>query len=423
MKIKLKELFRKKEDDLDLDLDEEINDPDIRIETYEMTEDPQAKEELWDKIKKHQKFVHNRNAITMGLLFILLFGLGTFLFFHTGSTYLTSDRIERNDVSSTQYLEFGDYFLKYSSDGVACVDSRSNTKWSTTYSIQAPFVDVCGTTAVIADQQGMQVYVFDEEGLKGQFQTKLPIQKARVATQGVVAVILADDDVTWVNFYDASGTLIAENRTTIDDFGYPLDMALSPDGIKMAVSYMRVNGNKISTHIAFYNFGSAGQMELNNQVGELNVDDVLAPQIFFCDNSTAVAVRTDGFTVFSGSQSPKEKKTVKFDQEILSTFHDGNRIGFVFDGGDSGHKYLMKVYNTGGKNTMQKYFDLQYNSITLQKDKIVLFNEKEFAIYKLNGQKTFQGKYRKPIQNVLSIRGFRKYMVITEDSADLIRLG
>ena len=106
MKIKLKELFRKKEDDLDLDLDEELNDPDIRIETYEMTEDPQVKEELWDKIKKHQKFVHNRNAITMGLLFILLFGLGTFLFFHTGSTYLTSDRIERNDVSSTQYLEF-----------------------------------------------------------------------------------------------------------------------------------------------------------------------------------------------------------------------------------------------------------------------------------------------------------------------------
>ena len=29
MKIKLKELFRKKEDDLDLDLDEELNDPDI----------------------------------------------------------------------------------------------------------------------------------------------------------------------------------------------------------------------------------------------------------------------------------------------------------------------------------------------------------------------------------------------------------
>ena len=152
-----------------------------------MTEDPQVKEELWDKIKNIRSLYITAMRSPWDFCLSCCSGLGTFLFFHTGSTYLTSDRIERNDVSSTQYLEFGDYFLKYSSDGVACVDSKSNIKWSTTYSMQAPFVDVCGTTAVIADQQGMQVYVFDEEGLKGQFQTKLPIQKARVAMQGVVA--------------------------------------------------------------------------------------------------------------------------------------------------------------------------------------------------------------------------------------------
>ena len=423
MKLKLKKFFKKKEDEEQILFEEAQEDPDIRIETFEMTPDPQEKEDFWTKIKKHEHLVKNRNILAMGILCIVLFGLGAFLFFHTGSTYITADRVEKNDVSGTKYLEFGDYFLKYSSDGVACVDSKSQVLWSSTFSMQAPFVDVCGTTAVIADQQGTQIYVYKEDGLAGEFQTRLPIQKARVASQGVVAVILEDEEVTWVNFYDAAGTLIAENRTTIDDFGYPLDMDLSPDGLKMAVSYMRVLGNKISTHIAFYNFGSAGQTELNNQVGELDADNVLAPEIFFCDNSTAVAVRTDGFTVFSGSQAPKEKKTVSFEQEILSTFYDGNRIGFVFDGGDSGHKYQMKVYNTGGKNTMQKYFDLQYNNITLQKDKIVMFNEKEFAVYKLNGQKKFQGKYRKPIQNVLDVRGFRKYMVITEDSADLVRLG
>ena len=50
-------------------------------------------------------------------------------------------------------------------------------------------------------------------------------------------------------------------------------------------------------------------MELNNQVGELNVDDVLAPQIFFCDNSTAVAVRTDGFTgIFRQPKSSERKE-------------------------------------------------------------------------------------------------------------------
>ena len=52
-----------------------------------------------------------------------------------------------------------------------------------------------------------------------------------------------------------------------------------------------------------------------------------------------------------------------------------------------------------------------------------MFNEQEFAVYKLNGQKKFQGKYRKPIENILDVRGFRKYMVLTQDSADLIRIG
>ena len=72
---------------------------------------------------------------------------------------------------------------------------------------------------------------------------------------------------------------------------------------------------------------------------------------------------------------------------------------------------------------MQRYFDLEYDSISIQKEQIVMFNEQEFAVYKLNGQKKFQGRYRKPIENILDVRGFRKYMVLTQDSADLIRIG
>lgn len=85
-------------------------------------------------------------------------------------------------------------------------------------------------------------------------------------------------------------------------------MALSPDGIKMAVSYMRVNGNKISTHIAFYNFGSAGQMELNNQVGELNVDDVLAPQIFSVTTARQLPSAPTGLRYFPAASLRKKRK-------------------------------------------------------------------------------------------------------------------
>ena len=409
MKLKIKKILKRKTDE----------------ERQEQPVGEQVQDKLsgfWQQLQKHKHMVRSRNITVTAILFVVLFVSGAFLFFHKGSKYVTVEKIERNDIKGTEYLEFGNYFLKYSPDGVSCVNSRSEVLWSTTFTMQTPIVDICETTAVVAEQQGTQVYVFDKDGLKGQFQTLLPIEKVRVAKQGVVAAILADEEVTWINFYEATGTLIAEERTTIGDFGYPVDLDLSPDGMKLAVSFARVKNGKMSTNISFYNFDSAGQTQMNNQVSQMTCDDELVPQIIFTGNDTAIAFRTDGFTVFSGRQAPKEKKTVQFEQEIRSIFYDDSRIGFVFEAEDGEHKFQMQVYNTSGKRIMQKYFDLDYDNISLQRDRIVMFNEQEFAIYKLNGQKRFQGKYRKPIENIMDVRGLGQYMVLTQDSADLIRL-
>lgn len=375
------------------------------------------------KLMKHRHLVRSRNVRVTAILFLILFVSGTFLFFHTGSRYFTAEHVERRDINGTRYMEFGNYFLKYSPDGASCVDSHSKVRWSTTFTMQVPVADVCGTTAVVAEQQGTQVYVFDSKGLKGQFQTLLPIEKVRVARQGVVGVVLDDEEVTWINLYEPSGEMIAENRTSISDSGYPVDIALSPDGMKLGVSFVQIMEGQVDTDVVFYNFDSVGQTQANNKVSEMNCGDVMAPRIVFGDNGKAVAFRTDGFTVFSGRQAPKEKKTIKFEQEILSVFYDDIRFGFVFASAESEHKYQMQVYNMNGKKLMQKYFDLDYDSISFKKDKIVMFNEQEFAVYKLNGQKQFEGMYRKPIQDIMDVRGFRKYMIITQDSADLIRLG
>lgn len=424
MKIKLKNIFKKHTLSAGENQPEEAAaDVSKTAKTEQGFRSRERLAELWDKVRERRNLVKNRNKVFAAVMFVLLFGTGAFLFFHTGSSYITVKQVERNDINGTQYLKFGKNFLKYSADGVSCVDSNSQVLWSTTFTMQTPLVDVCGTAAVVAEQQGTQVYVFDADGLKGQFQTLMPVEKVRVAQQGVVAAVLEGEEESWVNFYEASGTLIAENRTSLDDFGYPLELDLSPDGLKLAVSYLQVLDGKMNTRIAFYHFGSAGQAQMNNLVGELDCGSEVAPELVFCDNSTAVAFRSDGFTVFSGKHAVREKKTVEFEQEVLSTFYDSSRIGFVFESDDREHKYQIQVYNLSGKRILKKNFDLDYKSISLQNDHIVLFNEQEFAVYKLNGQKKFQGKYRKPIENVLDVRGFRKYMILTGDSADLIRLG
>lgn len=61
-----------------------------------------------------------------------------------------------------------------------------------------------------------------KKGQKGQFETLLPIEKVKVARQGVVAAVLTDEDVIWINLYDTQGGEIAKMRTTVKESGYPM---------------------------------------------------------------------------------------------------------------------------------------------------------------------------------------------------------
>ena len=60
-------------------------------------------------------------------------------------------------------------------------------------------------------------------------------------------------------------------------------------------------------------------MKMTVIVSGYTYDGVVVPQIQYL-GSNAVALRDDGFTIYSGRQIPKELKTVQVEQEIISTF-------------------------------------------------------------------------------------------------------
>ncbi len=44
---------------------------------------------------------------------------------------------------------------------------------------------------------------------------------------------------------------------------------------------MSINAGKVSTIVSFYNFGSVGQNEIDNNVGTYTYEDVLVPEIAY----------------------------------------------------------------------------------------------------------------------------------------------
>lgn len=336
--------------------------------------------------------------------------------------YAVLSTVENVDIAGTEYCVLGDSIIKYGQDGVFCVSSKNELKWSAAYSMQTPVTDICGETMVIAEQQGTQVYVINEKGVVGNFKTALPIMKARVSEQGVTALILKEEDVSWIELYDSAGTELAKIKATLEDSGYPLDVALTSGASRMMVSYLGVQEGSLNTKIAFYDFSSVSGSDESHLTAALDYPGRVFPEVYFADASTPVAVSDTGFVVFDAKKAPGEKKNITFEKEILSSFHDENYIGFVFPNEAADCQYEMELYRYNGKQKMQTAFDADYEEVRMDGGEILLYDVGNCTVYRTSGIRRFTASYEKQIRYFTKLSGSRKYLVITRDSMDRIRI-
>ena len=67
----------------------------------------------------------------------------------------------------------------------------------------------------------------------------------------------------------------------MDSPGYPVDLAVSPDGLLIMVTYLYVEDNKTTSYVAFYNFGNTGQGQMDNMVSGYTYEGTLVPQVAY----------------------------------------------------------------------------------------------------------------------------------------------
>ena len=335
-------------------------------------------------------------------------------------SYKVLNTSEQEDVVSTQYVDMDGDILRYSPDGVSVVDNSMNTIWNETYTMQNPIADVNGSRAVVADSEGTSLYICDKKGVTGTVTTSYAIVKVRIASNGMVAVILDNDDNTWINFYNPDGSLVAENLTKIDDPGYPMDVAVSDNGVMM-VTFQYVDGSKTTSYVAFYNYGDVGQNEDDRIVSGYKYEGVVVPQIQYLDNNRSVALKDNGFTIYQGSQIPKEVKTVKVDKEIVSTFYDNDMIGLVFKNDSKDKQYTMEVYTTDGKLKFKENFNIPYTTIKLSGGNILMYNSSQMCVMNSRGVQKYLGSVDGTIKDFFKI-GMNRYLLVLDSGVEVIKL-
>ena len=196
-------------------------------------------------------------------------------------------------------------------------------------------------------------------------ETATPIERVCVARQGTVAVLMKEDDVSYVRLYDKKGQELASGEFYQEKGSFPVDIALAPDAQKLAVDMLDVTKGKTCSTVTFYNFGSVGQNEIDNNVGTYSYKNTMISELVYTESGKLLAISDAGLIWFDGAQKPAPKKQIKFEREIQSVFYNNKYVGISYSDTQKENSWHIKVYDMNGKTVMENDTEIAYNRIEL----------------------------------------------------------
>lgn len=386
----------------------------------------QSTEELSEykqKIKAHR----------IKILTLLLAGMGIFIgmlcsayLYIENKLYTNFDIIEQikhTDTEAAEYEEFQGNVLKYTKDGAVYSDLSGGIIWNQTYEMESPRVIMCGEYLAIYDQGGSRIFIADASGLQKEINTAVPVQRVSISNNGTAAVLMEDSGASYIHIYDKDGRQLAAGELHIENSGYPLDIALSGDAGKLAVSMLDISKGDVRSTIVFYNYGAVGKSEIDNVVGSYSYPDMVIPSIRFAADNRLLAFGDTKVIIYEGAQKPAVSKEIKLKNNVLSVFLNKDYWGLVYDSASSAKGYRAAVYNMKGKRILEQPFEMDYTEIGfLQNNLLCIRNETKCMIYTIRGNKRFEYTFDHSIYDVISGRGQRDYLFILSGETDRIRL-
>ena len=387
----------------------------------ELKKSDQPKTEEQEQFEKARKKRWKKTALIAAVVVALAVGVYLLINLQTYTSARALDTYTVSGASGSAYEQFADGVLKYSRDGISYLNQHGEEMWNQPYQMKNPVVDVNGSSAAVADKGGNAVLVFNEEGVRGETQTNLPIERVRVSEQGIVSVILTDENEARVLCYDAAGNLLVENKTSMNGTGYPLDMALSPDGETMQVLYLYTEAGAVKSRVIYYNFGESGEEKTDHLVAQMEYEDTVMASGFFMDENISVAVGDNRLTIYRGGNVPEETENIEIKKQIKSVFHNEKYIGMVLKN-EGKEGYELRLYNTRGQVAMSENFTGDYSHVKLCGSQVIMYDGKNCSIFTRGGIRKFDGEMNSNILEIFPVPGVNKYIVMNENGLEVVRL-
>lgn len=337
------------------------------------------------------------------------------------STYVTVASEKKQQYSGTTVLAYQNGFITYSKDGISYTDYKGNAMWNQTYEMQSPLVSVRDKWVAVGDYNGHIIYDISLDGNVQEIDTNLPIRQLNVSANGVVAAVLEDSSVTWINVYNPDGKNAIGIKTTMQKSGYPMSISLSDTGKLMQVAYLKAESGSMKSVVSFYNFDEVGKNYTDTMVSSYEYANSVIPFSAFMNASTAFSLADNRLDIYQDAEIPKSIYQTFLNEEIQDVYYNESYIGLVFLDTAGGGKYRLDIYDQGGNKVMSKAFSLEYKDIVFSKETVIIYDEAECIILSLNGREKYAGDITEQTQ-LLKPLGANRFLAVTKESLDILEM-
>lgn len=380
---------------------------------------PLSLDEIKKKTGQYRKRQVKKWAVRIVLAAMTISGTWMLMENHSYDTVCRAASYKKDTSDSSDYAVFGEGIVRYTRDGVTFLNRKNEEQWIQPSQFKNPSIDLQKDAFAVGDIGGNNIQVFTVEGLKGEIETALPIEKFSVSNQGIVSVILKSEGAPQIVTYDAVGNILVENQVSMANSGYPVALEMSPNGNVLMVSYLSTSGSTLKTKVVCYNFGEAGEKQAEHQVGIEEYEDSIMPEIYFVNDSVSVVVGDHSFVIYEGGQTPVKKSEIQIGQEIRNSFHTDKYIGFVLLNEEKSG-YEVRLYNKSGKQVMNRAFTGEYSNVQMIDDEIIMYEGSACCIITKTGVPRFKGDLKTDALLVLPAAGLNKYLVMSANELRVI---
>lgn len=284
--------------------------------------------------------------------------------------------IELGGTETVNTVSKGSYYYVLSNTDIAAFNNSGKSLFSFTHGYENPVLKVSSTRAMVFEQGGNEALIFDLNGLKTTAKTEKSIITGAVSDSGRYALVtLSDKYASAVTVYDKKDNAVYEWYSAENTVN---NVAVSPNGKKIAVSSFNANGGQFNTTLSVLNFKSADPefSETFNNLLIYNIDSSFK----------------SGFTVIT-ENNIKFIKWHKYKQETYkndyatSVFRTGpNGCVAVFNRESDKTDNRIAVFSKSGKLTAEFNYKGIVSDIAVRGNHIYCMSDTEIFLLDKSGK-------------------------------------